>query len=125
MHHISIRFYILTTFDDLSNFCYEQLLHLCLLRGDVYIFSVGIVKLISRSVSEQSENTYFYHFPWALCLEQMVTYGMLILWQGNFALYIEKKGIGTHGLKLEVAAVGKTKVESDRGAGCAEGEMIM
>lgn len=124
MHHINIRFSLLTTFDDSSNFCYEQLLHLCLLREDDYIFSVGIVKLISRTDSAQSENTYFYHFPWTLCLEQMVTYGMLILWQRNFALRIGKKGIGTQGLKLEIATMGETRVVSDRGAECEEGEMM-
>lgn len=124
MHHISIKFCILTTLDDSSNFCYEQLLHLCLLRGDAYIFSAGIVKLLSRSDSAQSENTHFYHFLWTLCLEQMVTYGTLILWQRNFGLRIGKKGIGTQGWKLEVAAMGKTRVRNDRGAGCEEGEMM-
>lgn len=124
MYHMSIKFYILTTFDVSPNFYYEQLLHLCLLKGNTYIFSVGIVKLISRSGSAQSETTYSYHFPWTLCLEQMVTYGMLILWQRNFALCIGKKGIGTQRLKVEVAAMGKTRVENDRGAGCEEGEMM-
>ena len=58
------------------------------------------------------------------CLEQMVTYGMLILWQRNFALCIGKKGIGTQGLKLEIAVMGKTRVVNDRGAEREEGEMM-
>lgn len=62
----SITFYILTTFDDSSSFCYEQLLHLSLLRQDDFIFSVGTVMLISRSDSPQSENAYFCHFLRAL-----------------------------------------------------------
>lgn len=62
----SIRFYILTSFDDSSSFRNEQLLHLSLFRCDVFIFSVGIVMLISRSESSQSENMYFFHFLWTL-----------------------------------------------------------
>lgn len=58
----SIRFYILNTFDDSSSFGNEQLLHLSLLRWDVFIFSVGIVMLVSKSDSSQSENMYFSHF---------------------------------------------------------------
>jgi len=107
MHYISITFYILTVFDDLSNFCYIQHLHLCLLRGNAYIFSAGVVNLVARSDSAQSENTYFHHVLWTLYLEQMVTYGIIILLQRNFALHLGKKGIGTQGLKLEVAAKGK------------------
>lgn len=62
----SIRFYSLTDFDDSSSFCNEKLLHLSLLRWDVFIFSVGIVMLTSRSDSSQSENMYFFHFLWTL-----------------------------------------------------------
>lgn len=58
----SIRFYILTTFGDSSSFCNEQLLYLFLFRWDVFIFSVGIVMLVSKSDSSQSENMYFFHF---------------------------------------------------------------
>lgn len=58
----SIKFYILTTFDDSSSFGYEQLLHLSSLRWDAFIFSVGIVMLVSRSDPPQSENMYFCHF---------------------------------------------------------------
>ena len=58
------------------------------------------------------------------CLEQMVTYGVLILWQRNFALCIGKKGIGTQGLKLDVAAMGKTRVVNDGEAECEEGEIM-
>lgn len=124
MHHISIRFYILTAFDGSYNFCYEQLFTLFLLKGDVYRFSVAIVKLITRSESSQSENIHFYHFPWTLRLEQMVTYGMSILWQRNIALRVGKKGIGTQGLKLEVAPMGMTRVLGNRGAWHEEGEMM-
>lgn len=85
---------------------------------------MGIVKLITRSESAQSENIHFYHFPWTLCLEQMVTYGMSILWQRNIALHVGKKGIGTQGLKLEVAPMGMTRVLGNRGAGREEGEMM-
>lgn len=35
----SVRFYILTAFDDSSSFCYEQLLHLFLLKWDI-LYSV-------------------------------------------------------------------------------------
>lgn len=94
------------------------------LKEDVYRFSVGIVKLITRSESAQSENIHFYHFPWTLCLEQMVTYGMSILWQRNIALHVGKKGIGTQGLKLEVAPMGMTRVLGNRGAEREEGEMM-
>ncbi|KAK2519045.1 hypothetical protein Q9966_014076 [Columba livia] len=89
------------------NWTYVSAVHT---EGDVYRFSVGIVKLITRSESAQSENIHFYHFPWTLCLEQMVTYGMSILWQRNIALHVGKKGIGTQGLKLEVAPMGMTRV---------------
>lgn len=83
-----------------------------------------IVKLIPRSDSAQSESTHFYHFPWTLCLEQMVTYGMTISWQRTFVLCAGKKGVGTQGLKLEIAAMGMTRVINDRGVEREEGEMM-
>lgn len=92
-----------------------------LIETECLFIQHGNLKLISRSDSSRSENTFT--TSCGHCLEQMVTYGILILWQRNFALFTEKKGIGTQGLKLEIASRGKTRVVNDRGAEYEEGEM--